>query len=156
MTKILRAFTAAAFLIAASPAVGQVLLLDLHQAVPMASALDNPCTPELESILFVGATELKQQVWLLANGNLRMQVMEHTVMDGEIPATPLAPAVKYAFFGSSGSDLEFASSLSLSLLSLKKVIREGGNDDFHSVLVMLFDPQSLKLDLRLEAVCEQP
>jgi hypothetical protein len=150
MINILRALTAAAILAAAAPAAGQVLLLDVALKLPLAATLDNPCTPQIEAIAFQGVTDLTQRVWLTAEGNLRLQFAETTAMQGTA-TTLLGTTAKYVVSGSSAQDLEFAP-LSFSVLKFKKV--EGSTDNFHSVLVLGFDPQTLRLELKLEGACD--
>jgi hypothetical protein len=156
MKTIFRALTAATLLAAALPAVGQVLLLDVAQTIPVAGVLDNPCTPEPEALAFAGSTNLTQRVWLLPDGQLRLQFMETTAMEGKdtvaVP-TLLTPAIKYAVSGSSWQDFSFEP-LALSVLQYKKVVREGADDNFHSVLVLDFDPQNLQVALKLEGACD--
>jgi hypothetical protein len=156
MINILRALTAATILAAAAPAFGQVLLLDISQTIPLVATLDNPCTPQLEAIVFKGSTSLSQRVWLLPDGNMRLQFAETTAIEGldsAAPTTLLAAPIKYTVSGSGQQDLEFAPD-ALSVLQFKKVVRDGASDNFHSVLMLDFDPQSLKLQLKLEAACD--
>jgi hypothetical protein len=141
---------AAAIFVAAQPVMGQVLLLDLNTSVPMAATLDNPCTAEPEAILFQGTTALQQRVWLLANGNLRLQFAENTALEG---TTGLLGGTKYVVSGGSDKDLEF-DPVGFSVLQFKKVTQDAVTDNFHSVLVLTFDPQNLKLDLKLEGACD--
>jgi hypothetical protein len=153
MTKIWQASAAAAILMVAMPAVAQQLLLDVNTTVPMASTMDNPCTAEPETIVFQGSTKLMQRVWLLPSGNLRLQISEQTALEGFNSAAPLlGPTVKYVVSGDSENDLEFEP-LAFSLLKFKKV-NGGSPDEFHSVLVLDFDPQNLKLNLSLEPACD--
>jgi len=42
----------------------------------------------------------------------------------------------------------------LEILQFKKVARAGSDDNFHSVLVLAFNPQSLQLQVGLEAACD--
>jgi hypothetical protein len=154
MTNVLRALTAATILTTAVPALGQVLLLDLNTTIPTVGTLDNPCTPQLETIVFQGSTSLSQRVWLLPDGNVRLQFAESTAMEGMDSAAPtslLAAPVKYAVSASGEQDLEFEPT-AFEVLQFKKV--EGTNDNFHSVLVLAFDPQKLRLELKLEGACD--
>jgi hypothetical protein len=144
-----RHLVAAALLAAAAPVSAQVLLADVATSVPLAAILDNPCTPEAEAIAFNGATALRQRVWLLPSGNLRLQLAESTSLSGSAPLSTAA----YAVSGASEKDLEF-DPVGFSILQFKKVQQDGVTDNFHSVLVMAFDPQSLKLDLNLEGACD--
>jgi hypothetical protein len=156
MRDILRALTAAAVVTLAAPAMGQALLLDLNATVPLAATLDNPCTTETEAILFKGNTNLAQRVWLMPSGNLRLQFAETTSLEGVdslASSSLLAPSVKYAVFSSGRQDLEFEP-IAFEVLQFKKVMREGTDDMFHSVLVLAFDPQNLRLDLKLEGACD--
>jgi hypothetical protein len=149
-----RALAAATLLAAATAAAGQTLLLDINQSIPMGGLLDNPCTVEPEAVLFQGATQLTQRVWLLPDGNLRLQVAERTNMEGvNTLASPLAPPLKYVVAADSEYDLEFDPG-AFSILNFKKVNRQGVNDNFHSVLVLAFDPQKLRLELKLEGACD--
>ena len=150
MTISLRALLATAILAAATPAAGQVLLLDLSTAVPLAGTFDNPCTPAAESIMLKGTTNLRQRVWLMPSGNLRLQIAESTAMNGSDLAAPLGGG-SYAVAAASEHDLEF-DPVSLSVAMYKKVA--GSFDAFHAVLVMAFDPQNPTLQLGLEAACD--
>jgi hypothetical protein len=157
MTNILRALTAAAIVAAAAPAAGQTLLLDLNTTVPLAGTLDNPCTTtQVEAIAFTGSTNLSQRVWLLPNGNMRLQFAETTALEG-LDAAAVVPLggtpAKYTVSAAGAQDLEFAP-LALDVLQFKKVARVGTDDNFHSVLVLSFDPQNLKLELKLEGACD--
>jgi hypothetical protein len=155
MTHMFRTLMAVATLAAAMPAAAQVLLLDVNLNLPLAATLDNPCTAQTEAILFTGSTAIAQRVWLLPNGNLRLQFDETTSMSGVnslgglLGATP----AKYAVSGTSTQDIEFAP-LSFSVLRYKKVVREGTTDDFYSVLVLAFDPQNLRLQASVEPACD--
>jgi len=155
MTKTLRTLAAALLAAGALPAAGQTLLLDVNLTLPLAAVLDNPCTPQVEAIAFTGTTALAQRVWLLPDGNLRLQFDETTSISGVNTLGGLlgGGAAKYAVSGSSVQDLEF-SPLSFSVLRYKKVVREGTADNFHSVLVLAFDPQNLRLQLSLEPACD--
>jgi hypothetical protein len=153
MTNIFRAVSAAAMIVAAAPAAGQVLLLDVATTVPMAGTLDNPCTPLPEAIVFSGSTALAQRLWLLPDGNLRLQFYESTAMAGQAVTSPLLPAVKYAFSGEAQQDLVFEP-LAISVLQYKKVQQAGASDNFHAVLVLSIDPQNLRVDLKLEGACD--
>lgn len=152
MSKIFRTLTAAALLAAAGPALSQTLLLDLNTSLPMAATLDNPCTAETEAIAFSGTTQLAQRVWLLPSGNLRLQIAENTALEGVDTLKLLGP-MKYVVAGASESDYEF-DPVSLSVLQFKKVNSAGLSDNFHSVLVMAFDPENLQVQLGLEAACD--
>jgi hypothetical protein len=156
MLNNLRALTAAAILAAPASAFGQVLLLDVTATVPMAGILDNPCTAQAEAIAFKGNTDLAQRVWLLPDGNIRLQFAEVTALEGLDSAAAtslLAPPVKYAVAAGGHQDFEFEPG-ALSVLQFKKVVREGVDDNFHSVLVLDFDPNNLKLELKLEGACD--
>lgn len=154
MNTIVRALAAAAAMGAAVPAVGQVLLLDLNTSVPLAAAMDNPCTAEVESIAFQGSTALAQKVWLMPQGTLRLQVAEQTSMQGvDTAATLLGSGAKYVVNAAGERDVEF-DPMALGLVMFKKVMRDGANDQFHSLLVLDFDPQTLQLKVSLEAACD--
>jgi hypothetical protein len=154
MKSVLRVLAVAVTMMVAAPAVGQVLLLDLTTSVPLAAAMDNPCTAETEAIAFQGATELTQKVWLMPVGTLRLQVAERTAMQGsDTLATLLGSGAKYVVDAAGSRDVEF-DPVALSLVMFKKVTREGSADNFHSALVMDFDPQTLRLNLSLEAACD--
>jgi hypothetical protein len=140
---------AAALFVAAAPAGAQVLLADVDTTVPLAATLDNPCTAAAEAIVFQGTAALRQRVWLLPSGNLRLQLAESTSLNG---AMPLSPAT-YTVSGGSERDLEFDPA-GFSMLQFKKVQQAGVTDNFHSVLVMSFDPQSLQIQLGLEGACD--
>lgn len=147
----LRALLAASVL-AAGSAAAQTLLLDLNTTVPMTSTLDNPCTAQAEAILFQGTTQLAQKVWALPSGNLRLQIAERTALEG-VDTLNLTSTAKYVVAGDKLYDLEFDPG-AFSILGFKKVQRAGLVDNFHSVLVLAFDPQSLKLDVKLEPACD--
>jgi len=151
MTNVIRALAAASVL-AAAPAAGQTLLLDVTTTLPLAAALDNPCTATPEAIAFTGSTNLAQRVWLMPDGKLRLQYAESTAMQGQEPG--LLTSVTYAVSGTSERDLEF-DPMAFEILDFKKVGRTAGTDDnFHSVLVLAFDPQNLQLQLKLEGACD--
>ena len=151
MTYVLRALTLAA-LVATGPALGQTLLLDVSLTLPLAATMDNPCTAAPEAIAFTGSTHLVQRVWLLPDGRLRLQYAEATAMQGQEPAS-LTP-MTYAISGTSERDLD-VDPVAFELLSFKKVGRTAGLDDnFHSVLVLAFDPQRLQLQAKLEGACD--
>ena len=152
MSKTFCTVAAATMLAAAAPALSQTLLLDLNTSLPMAATLDNPCTAELEAIAFNGTTQLAQRVWLLPNGNMRLQIAENTSLEG-VDSLALLGSMKYIVAGASESDYEF-DPVSLSVVQFKKVNRDGLADNFHSALVLAFDPQSLELKLGLEAACD--
>lgn len=152
MTTLVRTLSAAAMLAAAAPAAAQVLLLDVNVNLPLAAVLDNPCTTQAEAIALQGSTDLAQRVWLMPDGNLRLQFNETTTMSG-IDTSALLNPTKYSVAGSSVQDLEF-SPLSFSVLQFKKVEREGGADNFHSVLVLSFDPANLRLQVGVEPACD--
>ena len=152
MKHTLRAALAAAALVAAAPVLGQTLLLDISTTLPLAAALDNPCTAAPEAIAFTGATALSQRVWLMPDGKFRLQYAENTAMQGEQPGG-LTP-VTYGISGASERDLEI-DPVAFEVLSFKKVSRTAGLDDnFHTVLVLAFDPQNLQLRASLESACD--
>lgn len=152
MNNALRTIAAAAGVLVAAPAIAQVLLLDVNTTVPLAAAMDNPCTPEVETIAFQGTTELAQRVWLLPDGSFRLQVGERTAMQGVDTAALLGTGSKYALDAVGQRDLEFSPG-SLSLVMFKKVSHAVA-DNFHAALVMAFDPQRLHLQLGLEPACD--
>lgn len=153
MNNALRTTAVALGVLISAPAAAQVLLLDVNTTVPLAAAMDNPCTPELEAIAFQGATELAQRVWLLPDGSFRLQVAERTAMQGvDTAASLLGTATKYALDAVGQRDLEF-SPASLSLVMFKKVSHAAA-DNFHAALVMAFDPQRLQLQLGVEPACD--
>jgi hypothetical protein len=152
MTHTLRTALAAAALVAAAPALGQTLLLDISTTVPLAAALDNPCTVAPEAIAFTGNTAISQRVWLMPDGKFRLQYAENTAMQGQ-QAGSLTP-VTYAISGASERDLE-VDPVAFEVLSFKKVSRTAGLDDnFYTVLVLSFDPQNLQLRASLESACD--
>lgn len=156
MTKILRTFLAAALLAGAAPVVAQTLLLDAAVTVPLAAVLDNPCTATAEAIAFSGSTNLQQRVWLMPDGRLRLQFVEATSLSGQntlAPLDPLAPAQPYTVSAAGQQDIEI-DPLAIEILQFKKVSRAGTDDNFHSVLVLAFDPQNLQLQAGLEAACD--
>jgi hypothetical protein len=151
--KTLFVFLAALGWLGCAPALGQTLLGRINQAIPMVAALDNPCTAQREVIVFEGMTQVQQTVWLMADGNLRLQVAEQTTMQGKDTAVLLGTSPTYGFSGSSNMDAESAAA-SVSILNYKKVSRSSGTDDnFHSILVIDFDPATLQLNLRIEGAC---
>ena len=156
MIKIFRTFLAAALLSSAVPAVAQTLLLDVTATVPLAAVLDNPCTTALEAIAFTGSTNLQQRVWLMPDGRLRLQFAEATTLSGLntlAPINPLVPAQPYTVSAPGQQDLEI-DPFAIEILQFKKVARAGVDDNFHSVLVLAFDPQNLQLQAGLEAACD--
>jgi hypothetical protein len=156
MTKILRMFLAAALLAGAAPVVAQTLLLDVAVTLPLAGVLDNPCTTATEAIAFTGSTNLQQRVWLMPDGRLRLQFSEATSLSGLntlAPFNPLAPAQPYTVSAPGQQDLEI-DPFAIEILQFKKVARAGSDDNFHSVLVLAFDPQNLQLQAGLEAACD--
>jgi len=156
MTKIFRMFVAAALLAGAAPALAQTLLLDVTATVPLAAVLDNPCTTAPEAIAFSGSTNLQQRVWLMPDGRLRLQLVEATGLSGLdalAPLNPLAPQQPYTVSAPGQQDLEI-DPFDLEILQFKKVARAGTDDNFHSVLVLAFNPQSLQLQVGLEAACD--
>ena len=156
MTKILRMFLAAALLAGAAPALAQTLLLDVATTLPLAAVLDNPCTTAPEAIAFNGSTNLQQRVWLMPDGRIRLQFAEATNLtgqDGLLPINPLTPPAPYTVASSGQQDLE-VDPFELEILQFKKVARAGSDDNFHSVLVLTFDPQNLQLRVGLEAACD--
>lgn len=153
MTHSFRALSAAALLAAAAPAAGQVLLLDVALTVPMAAVLDNPCTTTPEAITFTGNTELAKRLWLLPDGNLRLQFYENTSLQGLAVTSPLLPPVNYAAAGWAQQDFVIEP-LAFSVLQYKKVERPGVVDNFHAVLVLNVDPANLGVDVKLEGACD--
>jgi hypothetical protein len=155
MNRIFPALAAAAGLLGSVPALGQTLLVDLTQSLPMASVMDNPCTVPVEAILLQGTTELQQRIWRMPNGKLRLQLAEQTILQGQDSAVPLG-TVSPTYKVSAGSvyDVEFIPE-SLTIWDYKQV-RNGtptpGN--FHSVLAIQFDPASLKLNLSIAPACD--
>lgn len=154
MTNLARALIAAAIGAVAAPAFGQVLLLSVENVnVPMASTLDNPCTAAAEAIAFAGTTNITQRVWLESDGRLRLQFYETTTLQGvDTLSSPLAP-VSYAVASMGEQDVVFEP-IALEVLQFKKVVRAGGADNFHSVLVIGIDPLNLRLNIKLEAACD--
>jgi hypothetical protein len=152
LSKIRVLALSAVALLAATPAGAQIPLLEVHQNIPMAAVLDNPCTGAAEAIAFQGTTQLSQKVWQLANGNLRLEITEHTAVQGENTAVLLPPRPKYGFSGSGTTDVEFALS-AISVMNYKKVVTEAADDNFHGVLELTFDPATLQLQVRLVGAC---
>lgn len=142
----------AATAVLAAPAAAQTLLVDVNSNIPMAAMLDNPCTAQPEAIVFQGNTQVAQRVWALSNGNLRLQLFERTALEG-VDILQTLPATKYVAGGERQYDLEFDPG-AFSILGFKKVVREGLVDNFHSVLVIAFDPATLKVDFKLEPACD--
>src|SRR5438270_2547445 len=136
MTRI--AFALAAVLLSAIPAYAQILLIDLDQSVPMAATMDNPCSAQTEAIVFTGTTQLAQRVWLMPNGNLRLQIAEQTTMQGQDGAILVGTSPTYAVAGRNIYDLEFVPD-SVTLWDYQKVTNSAGvNDNFHSVITLDF------------------
>jgi hypothetical protein len=151
---IIRAFATVAIAVAAIPAAAQTLLLDLSPTtIPLAATLDNPCTPQLEAIAFQGTTSFSQRVWLMPDGDIRLQFAENTALQGQNALALLGTPNKYVASGAAQQDFEFAP-MGLSVLQYKKVTSDGLADNFHAVLVLDFDPQNLRLELKLEAQCD--
>jgi hypothetical protein len=157
MTKILRNFLALAALAAASlPATGQTLLLDVNTSVPLAAVLDNPCTSQAEAIAFSGSTALQQRVYLMPDGRFRLQFAESTTLSGTdtlVALNPLAPPVPYTVASTGQQDIEI-DPWDIEILQFKKVARTGSDDNFHSILVLAFDPLNLRFQVGLEAACD--
>jgi hypothetical protein len=156
MTKILRVFFASAILAAGAPAVAQTLLLDVNTTVPLAAVLDNPCTTAPEAIAFSGSTALQQRVYLMPDGRFRLQFAESTTMSGLdtlAPLNPLAPPAPYTVSSIGEQDLEI-DPWDIEILQFKKVARPGMDSNFHSVLVLAFDPLNLRLQVSLEGACD--
>ena len=156
MTKILRMFLASALLASAAPALAQTLLLDVATTLPLAGVLDNPCTTAPEAIAFSGSTNLQQRVWLMPDGRIRLQFAEATNLTGQnglAPINPLTPPAPYTVAAAGQQDIEI-DPFELEILQFKKVARAGADDNFHSVLVLTFDPQNLQLRVGLEAACD--
>lgn len=156
MTKIFRVFFALASVAAALPAAAQTLLLDATLTVPLAAVLDNPCTTVPEAIAFSGSANLKQRVYLMPDGRLRLQFAETTSMSGTntlAPANPLAPPAPYTVSSAGEQDLEI-DPFDIEILQFKKVARAGSDDNFHSILVLAFSPTNLQLQVGLEAACD--
>lgn len=154
MNRIFLAIAAAAGLVAAVPAAGQVLLIDLSQTVPLAATMDNPCTAQPEAIVLQGTTELSQRVWLMPDGNLRMQIAETTALQGQDGTVLLGGSPVYKVSGGSSIDLEFIPD-SVTMWWYKKVTNSAGTqDNFHSVLAVDFDPGTLHLSLSLAPACD--
>jgi hypothetical protein len=89
-----------------------------------------------------------EEVWPAANGNLRLILSEQTAVQGR-DLLALSGGPLYSAAGASEADVKFRSG-SLSILSHKKVTAEGVNDNFHAILVMVFDPSTLTIDLGLK------
>lgn len=137
----------------AMPAAGQVQVLGLDQNVPLAATLDNPCTTEVEAILFSGAVHLVQEVWLMPNSNLRLIVRETTTLQGQQNNLLLGEtSPTYAVSAGSRTDAEFVPGAA-SLMSHKKVSNNVSEDNFHAILVLDFDPATYQLNLKLEGSC---
>jgi hypothetical protein len=152
MNRIFFSLVATAGLVAAVPAVGQTLLLDLSTTVPLAAAMDNPCSVPVEAILLQGTTQLSQRVWQMPDGKLRLQIAEQTSLQGQDRAALVSPA--YAVSAGSIYDVEFIPD-SVTIWDYKKVTNTGGTvDSFHSVLQLEFDPGTLKLNLSLAPACD--
>ena len=157
MTKVLRNFLALAALTAASlPAAGQTLLLDVNTTVPLAAVLDNPCTTQTEAIAFSGSAALQQRVYLMPDGRFRLQFAESTSLSGTdtlAALNPLAPPAPYTVASTGQQDIE-VDPWDIEILQFKKVARAGADDNFHSILVLAFDPANLQFKLGLEAACD--
>jgi hypothetical protein len=154
MNRILFTFAAAAGLFGAVPAAAQTLLLDIDQSVPMALTMDNPCTPQAEAIAFQGTTQLAQRVWLMPNGKFRLQVSEQTALQGQDAAMLLGTSPTYAVSVGAIYDLEFIPD-SVTIWDYQRVTKSAGTpDNFHSVLTIDFDPQTLKINLSLAPACD--
>lgn len=156
MTRIIRSFFAIAALAAAAPAAAQTLLLDVNTTLPLAAVLDNPCTSAAEAIAFTGSTALQQRVYLMPDGRFRLQFAESTTLSGTdtlAVVNPLSPPAPYTVASAGQQDLEI-DPFDLEILQFKKVARTGSDDNFHSILVLAFDPANLQLQVGLEAACD--
>jgi hypothetical protein len=155
MKRIFLALAAAAGLLGTVPALGQTLLVDLSLKVPLAAAMDNPCSAQVEAILLQGTADVQQRVWQMPDGKLRLQIMEQTALQGTDSAVLLG-AVSPTYSVSAGSiyDVEFVPD-SITIWDYKKVGNSAGAlDNFHSVLAIDFDPGSLKVNLSLAPACD--
>ena len=144
-----------AMILAAGSASAQTQLLVVDQAVPMAATLDNPCTAAIEAIAFTGTTNLHQEVWLMPGGTTRLVVAETTTLQGSDTALPLGtPGPTYSVAASQTVDAEFNPGAA-TLYNYKKVVSSDAtaSDNFYTVLVVDFDPNSLRLNLGLESSC---
>lgn len=156
MTKILRMFLAPVLLSSALPATAQTLLLDVNASVPLAAVLDNPCTTRAEAIAFSGSTALHQRVYLMPDGRFRLQFSESTTLSGTdalAPLNPLVPPAPYTVSSVGQQDIEI-DPWDIEILQFKKVARAGSDDNFHSILVLAFDPANLQFKVGLEAACD--
>ena len=153
MHKIFVTLMSAVSLVGAVPAGAQTLLLDTNLTVPMAATMDDPCSSTVEAIVFQGTTQLAQRVWLLGNGNFRLQIVEQTALQGQDSAILLGTSPTYTVSAPSNIDIEFMPD-SVTVWDYKQVTNNGATqDNFHSVLAMDFDPTSLKLNLSLAPAC---
>src|SRR6266511_3294842 len=137
--------TLAMSLFAATPASAQTQLLNISQDVPMAATLDNPCTAGPEAIAFTGTTHLNQEVWLMPGGTTRLIVSESTSLSGQDTLLGLESPI-YSATGCDAVDVEFNPGAA-TLYNYKKVISSASQDNFHTILSLDFDPDSLRLNL---------
>jgi hypothetical protein len=147
----------AAMLLAPAPAGAQLLgsepLLSLVRDVPIAATLDNPCTAVREAIAFTGTVRLAEDVLQTALvGKLRLILAEQTAIQGR-DLLALFGGPLYTAAGASDADVEFLRG-ALSILSYKKVVASGVNDNFHVILQMVFDPSTLQIGLGLAGACD--
>jgi hypothetical protein len=138
-------------LFAAAPASAQTQLLSIQQDVPMAATLDNPCTTGPEAIAFTGTTHINQEVWLMPGGTTRLVVSESTNLSGQDTLLGTASPI-YTATGCDFIDVEFNPGAA-TIHNYKQVINSATQDNFHVILVMDFDPNSLRLNLGLQSAC---
>ena len=150
-TLTLLTVTLALSLFAAAPVSAQTQLLSIQQDVPMAATLDNPCTAGPEAIAFTGTTHINQEVWLMPGGTTRLIVSESTSLSVTDTLLGLASPI-YTATGCDEIDAEFNPGAA-SIYNYKKVINSATQDNFHAIVALDFDPNSLRLNLSLQGAC---
>jgi hypothetical protein len=139
-------------LFAVTPASAQTQLLQLEQDVPLAAVVDNPCTSGPETIAFTGTAHITQEVWLMPGGTTRLVVSESSSLTGkDLLLGLLSPT--YSSSGADFVDAEFNPGAA-TIYNYKKVVSSTGQDNFHTIIAVDFDPQSLRLNLGVQAACD--
>lgn len=138
-------------LFAVAPASAQTRILAIEQDIPTTVTLDNPCTAGAELIAFTGNTHLNQEVWLMPGGTTRLIVSESTNLTGKDNLLGLASPI-YSAMGCDVIDVEFNPGAA-TLYNYKKVVSTGGQDNFHTIVALDFDPASLRLGVGVTATC---
>ena len=153
-TLFIAASAVALCLLVTLPASAQVQLLNIHQDVPVAATLDNPCTSAIEAIAFTGTTHLDQQVWLMPGGTTRLAVADSTLIQGtDALVPPLIGSPTYTGSGSDAVDAEFNPGAA-TIYNYKQVTNSANSGVFYVIVQVDFDPGTLQLNVSLSASCD--